>query len=124
MALVTDPAAQIASRQVGTTREVRVEGEIDLVSAPALAEAIRSALRAEPETLVVDLAEVAFIDSTGLHVLIEARHRATAAHVGLVVIRPSGPAARIFAASGVGALFPDVGTPAAAQPRFVNDWNR
>ena len=123
MALVKDQGAQIASRQVGTTHEVRVEGEIDVVSAPSLAAAIGDALQADPETLVVDLADVDFIDSSGLHVLIEARHRAAAAHAGLVVIRPSGPAARVFTASGMGALFPDLGVPAKAQPRFVNDWN-
>jgi anti-sigma B factor antagonist len=120
VATVQDPLATIASRQVGTTWELCVEGEVDLVSAPGLAEAIRSGLRAGPETLVVDLSKVEFIDSSGLHVLIEARHRAAAADVALVVIRPTGPAGRIFAVSGVHALFPDL-APAAPHQRFLND---
>lgn len=44
-------------------------GEIDLMSSPLLSDAIERARRSG-QTLVLDLSEVSFIDSTGLHVLI------------------------------------------------------
>jgi anti-sigma B factor antagonist len=53
---------------------LRVEGEVDLVTAPALATALAGAT-AEPGDVTVDLREVSFMDSTGLRVLLEARER-------------------------------------------------
>ena len=50
-------------------------GELDLADAPALRDALRGAVERSPRRLVVDLAEVTFIDSTALGVLIEARSR-------------------------------------------------
>jgi anti-sigma B factor antagonist len=50
-------------------------GEIDLYNAEEVRAALLDACAGEPRTLVVDLEEVRFIDSTALGVLIEARSR-------------------------------------------------
>ena len=50
-------------------------GELDLYNAEEVRRALLDTLADEPELLVVDLAEVTFIDSTALGVLIEARSR-------------------------------------------------
>jgi anti-anti-sigma factor len=48
-----------------------VAGEIDLATAPALVEAIESGLSKDRLTrVVVDLSEVAFLDSSGLNALV------------------------------------------------------
>lgn len=52
---------------------VRLVGELDLYNAPEMREALLGLAAEAPERLVVDLAEVDFIDSTALGVLIEAR---------------------------------------------------
>jgi anti-sigma B factor antagonist len=54
---------------------VSLAGELDLYNAEEVRSALLDACAAEPEVLVVDLAEVRFIDSTALGVLIEARSR-------------------------------------------------
>lgn len=54
---------------------VELVGELDLYNAQLLREALFAAAAGEPERLVVDLAGVTFVDSTGLGVLIEARTR-------------------------------------------------
>ena len=64
----------------GTRREsgaviVALAGELDLYNANDVREALMGVCAEEPARLVVDLAEVTFIDSTALGVLIEARSR-------------------------------------------------
>ena len=52
---------------------IHLVGEIDLYNAPALRAALLELCAERPERLVVDLAEVDFVDSTALGILIEAR---------------------------------------------------
>jgi anti-sigma B factor antagonist len=52
---------------------IRLVGELDLYNAPAVREALLEVCSEQPGRLVVDLAEVEFVDSTALGVLIEAR---------------------------------------------------
>jgi anti-sigma B factor antagonist len=47
-----------------------VEGELDIATAPLLDEALLGARGTDVEGIVVDLDAVSFMDSTGLHVLI------------------------------------------------------
>jgi anti-sigma B factor antagonist len=52
---------------------VRLAGELDLYNSAAVRAALDAAAQRTSERLVVDLAEVTFMDSTALGVLIEAR---------------------------------------------------
>ena len=52
---------------------VRLAGELDLYNAHLVRDVLLAAAKREPERLVIELSEVAFIDSTGLGILIEAR---------------------------------------------------
>jgi anti-sigma B factor antagonist len=54
----------------GTTTIVHVTGEVDIASAPALAAHVDRALTPRPALLVIDLAGVTMLDSSGLGVLI------------------------------------------------------
>jgi anti-anti-sigma factor len=58
---------------VGDACVVRLGGELDLYNAATVREALNGASAGSPQRVVVDLAEVEFIDSTALGVLIEAR---------------------------------------------------
>jgi anti-anti-sigma factor len=59
---------------------LRVEGEIDIASAPSLDAELERAQGSGAEMIVVDLDQVEFIDSTGLHVLI--RHSSLSSQNG------------------------------------------
>jgi anti-anti-sigma factor len=50
-------------------QQVRVSGEVDLAAAPSLEAALRTALSAGT-SVDLDLAEVTFIDSAGLHAIV------------------------------------------------------
>jgi len=52
---------------------VQLAGELDLYNAEEIRAALAGAISSKPRCVVVDLAEVEFIDSTALGVLIEAR---------------------------------------------------
>ena len=49
-----------------------LEGEIDLHVSPAISASLKKITGAKPKRVVVDLAKVSYIDSSGLAVLIEA----------------------------------------------------
>jgi anti-anti-sigma factor len=119
---VTDiPTTRIEVRPLGTTTEIGVIGELDIASAGELARAIQDALGRGPETLLVDLCDVSFLDSSALHVLIKTHHCARSAGAALVVLRPSGPADRAFTVGGMSEMFP---LRPAAVDRFLTDWSR
>jgi anti-sigma B factor antagonist len=52
---------------------VRLTGELDLHNAPAIRKALFALAEEKPNRLIIDLADVEFMDSTALGVLVEAR---------------------------------------------------
>lgn len=68
---------------------IGARGELDLASAPQLERTLHEALDSA-RMIVLDLRQLTFIDSTGLHLIIEAHGRARDAKRRLVLIR--GPA--------------------------------
>ena len=73
-----------------------VEGELDIASAPRLISAMNGAVQEALRSLVVDLSEVEFMDSTGLALLINAHRRLTRRRKGFAVVCPPGPLRRVF----------------------------
>jgi anti-sigma B factor antagonist len=76
-----------------------VVGEIDSHTAPALAER----LSGDPEIVVIDLAGVSFIDSSGLRILIEAHRSRIDADTSLTLRAPSAAVQRLLEISGLSA---------------------
>jgi len=68
------------------TLVVRVEGELDLVSAQQFRETVDRAFQEiDGQNLIIDLAKVTFIDSSGLGVIL-GRYRIIIAKKGVVVL--------------------------------------
>lgn len=72
---------ELLSVTVSTGGRVAVAGEVDCSTAPRLAACLESVLTTGPDELVVDLTEVSFLDSAGLHTLVTAN--AQAARLGV-----------------------------------------
>lgn len=54
---------------------VAVAGEIDLLTAPRLTAALDELVRTTTRHIAIDLSETTFIDSAGVHVLVQAHQR-------------------------------------------------
>jgi anti-sigma B factor antagonist len=72
-------------------------GEIDSYTAPALAERLAN----EPKVLVVDLAGVTFIDSSGLRILVEAHQARIDSDASFTLRSPSAAVQRLLEISGL-----------------------
>lgn len=81
---------RVTSRSQGSMQVLSVTGQVDVATTDALAGGIRDALAREPETIVVDLSEVAFFGSGGLSTLLEADGHARACGCRLVVVPGTG----------------------------------
>lgn len=80
-------------------------GELDIASARIMENALSRAAGAGAEVVVLDLAELEFIDSSGISVLVGAQLRASREGRRLVLRNLSVQAARVFAVSGLDATF-------------------
>jgi len=77
-----------------------LHGELDIATAPELV-ALLARLRHHGHAVVVDLAEVTFMDSTGLTTLMDAYLLAERNGWSFSVRRPSPPVQRVFDLSGM-----------------------
>ena len=87
---------RIAVSRQGTTTMIGLEGEWDLAHQQATREAINKALDDHPETVVLDLSRLSFIDSSGLHITIELHKRSTRENIRLVIIPGPRAVQRLF----------------------------
>jgi anti-anti-sigma factor len=82
-----------------------VHGEVDLNVVPELELALDTAVMESEGTFVLDLSDLEFIDSSGLHVLLRTRGLLGREDRALAVICPHGPVRRVFELSGFSELF-------------------
>ena len=76
-------------------------GDLDLSSAPGLSGGLADIINNARESVVLDLARVAFLDSAGLHAVLAIARHATAKDVRLVIL-PAAPSVHApFVLSGV-----------------------
>ncbi|MCW2964344.1 MAG: metal transporter substrate-binding protein [Actinomycetia bacterium] len=78
---------------------VRLGGELDLYNADDIRHALTAAIDGGAARIVVDMAEVAFVDSTALGVLIEARSKL--GHAGVLLAAPGLETRRTLEVSGL-----------------------
>ena len=89
----------------GGTCVVSVAGELDMYSAQRFKETLLGALGNAPASVIVDLTECEFIDSSALGVLIGAHNRLDALSVGLSIVTPNPSIRKVFEITGLDTLF-------------------
>jgi anti-anti-sigma factor len=78
---------------------VRAAGEIDMSTVDVLRRELDAA-REEAAAALLDLSGVTFIDSSGLHLLLDASHDSAVSDWGFFVVRPSEVVERLLQVSG------------------------
>lgn len=94
-------ALEISSEITDIKTIIRIEGEVDVSNASELRDALDTALADGAKEVEADFAEVAYIDSTGIGVLVGAAHRAQESGSVLVVANPQKNVERVFSLLGV-----------------------
>ena len=89
------------SREHGDACILALTGELSLADASALERRLEQVLAMNTATIVVDLAGVEFIDSTGLSVLVRAQQQASERGMELGVANPNAQAARLLSLTGL-----------------------
>jgi anti-sigma B factor antagonist len=84
---------------------IAVAGECDLYEAHLLESALAEAGAAPGTSVYLDLSELSFLDSTGLHVLVKAQRSFEAAGSELVLVAPTEQVRRTLAVSGLEGQF-------------------
>jgi len=80
---------------------VALKGEVDVLNVDQVRVALVEALDGHPGTVVVDLSELSFIDSTGLGAIIFGFQRARDEGVGFQLAHPSRGVHQILVLSGL-----------------------
>ena len=101
-----DGAAHFSQQIVGHRTVISVMGEIDVFAAPLLRRAVDDALGQGGLELWIDLSETEFMDSSGLHALVDAHARVVELERRLTVICPPGPVRRVIDVSGLADQLP------------------
>ena len=80
---------------------VRIEGELDMASAPRLGRVLNAALDQGASAVALDLTELTFLDSTGVRVLISAHRRAADQGCAFTLSAPTRSVRRALHLTGV-----------------------
>ncbi len=85
---------------------MRLRGDLDMMSAQELADAVRGVCEDDPQSVLIDMQDVEFVDSSGVRALLLA-HEFCAEREGSLLIDANLPdrIARVFDIAGVTELF-------------------
>ena len=86
------------------TLVIQLHGELDMATAPKLARTLNDALDRRPPTIVLDVGELVFLDSTGIRVLIAGSRRAVDQDCSFVLRSPRPRVLRTLKLTGVDRL--------------------
>jgi anti-anti-sigma factor len=86
-------------------RVVHVRGDLGYRDGGAFAKVVEGAILSDPDDIVIDLSELAYLDEHGLAILLAARSFCERRHVGLVLVPGSPQVQRKFDATGTRDVF-------------------
>ena len=98
-------ALRLSSVRNGAVHTIRLSGELDLATTDRVEDELKRVEASDARTIVVDLSDLAFINSSGVHLLVDAEVRSRASN-GLTLLRGSPAVQRVLELCGVDAALP------------------
>lgn len=99
---MSEPTINVRSDASNGSCRLDIAGEIDMLTAPAIEDAITDAIERDgTQHVTIGLEDVTFMDSTGLRALLTACRRAEAAQVELALSVAPGPVDTLLSLAGV-----------------------
>jgi anti-sigma B factor antagonist len=95
----------MSKQTIGDVPVVTLHGEADIYSAPLLRDGLATLLESGARAVVVDLTDVAFLDSTGLGELVSARNRAVEGAQAFPIACDDGRILKLFRITGLEQVF-------------------
>jgi len=103
----------VSSDLRGSTLWISLSGEVDLSNSAAVEDRIRASIVPPAERVALDLSKVAFMDSSGLRIVLTLADRLRERRRELIlIVPPGGLVRRVLAISGADAVVPIVATAA------------
>lgn len=97
---------QIATTPGSDRYLITVSGEVDLATSPDLDTAIIESVDSEASSLVIDLTDVSFMDSSGLGVIVRGLKRCREADKDLDLVITSDRVLKVFGITGLDQVIP------------------
>lgn len=95
----------VSERWVGRVVVIATSGVVDMITAPQVEDAIKTALAKTPEGIVVDLTEVEFLASAGMGILVAAHDEAPEG-VGIRIVAEGPATSRPLRLVGIADIVP------------------
>ena len=89
-----ESGVRIAVSRSNDAATVHLEGELDLAGQERVREAVREAVQHRPARLILDLSRLSFLDSSGVHVLLEVTQHSAEHETSLIVVPGPPPVQR------------------------------
>ncbi len=96
----------LRSAREGDVHTIELTGELDLVNAVTVQHELERVEREDALTILIDLSELTFIDSTGVRLVLSAHARSVADGGRLTLLRGPRAVQRVFEICGVDELLP------------------
>lgn len=106
---------ELTTETTGATVRLALTGELDIAGSARVEQELERIEREAPATIVLDLRRLAFMDSTGLRVILAADGRAREQGRRLVVVRGSDTVQRIIEMTRLDGRLEIVDDPAAVE---------
>ena len=99
--MVDEAPITIESSTDGATASVSLAGELDVHTAPQVAEVLDGALDAGATSITIDVSQLRFCDSSGIQVLVQARERALTAGGSVRLAGVHGTVEKVLSVTGL-----------------------
>jgi len=102
---MTAAELDVSVRKLGEKAVVTVAGEIDVYTSPVLQERLVEVIRDGLPSIVLDMSDVTFLDSTGLGVLITALKRCRSNEGDLLLVTAQPNVLKVLEITGLNDVF-------------------